>query len=54
MSLKGLPLLFLNIGGEMMYILDQRLKAQCISREKSVKGKAVMLRMVVEVQRGDD
>lgn len=39
MSLKTLPLLFINLGGEMLYILDQRLKAQNIPAEKSKKGK---------------
>ena len=39
MSSKTLPLLFINLGGEMLYILDQRLKAQNIPPEKSQKGK---------------
>ena len=38
MSLKTLPVLFLNLGGEMMYILDQRLNAQKIPSEKAKKG----------------
>ncbi|XP_046574652.1 protein OSCP1-like [Haliotis rubra] len=37
MSLKTLPLLFINLGGEMMYILDQRLRAQNIPSEKAKK-----------------
>lgn len=37
MSLKTLPLLYLNMGGEMVYILDQRLKAQNVKKEKSTK-----------------
>ncbi|KAK7107490.1 protein OSCP1-like [Littorina saxatilis] len=37
MSLKTLPLLFINLGGEMMYILDQRLRAQNIPQEKAQK-----------------
>ncbi|XP_076445795.1 protein OSCP1-like [Babylonia areolata] len=37
MSLKTLPLLFINLGGEMMYILDQRLRAQSIPQEKAQK-----------------
>jgi len=37
MSLKTLPILFLNLGGEMMYILDQRLRAQNIPEEKARK-----------------
>nr|XP_018917783.1 PREDICTED: protein OSCP1 [Bemisia tabaci] len=31
----SLPLLFLNLGGEMMYIIDQRLKAQEVDVEKA-------------------
>ena len=38
MSYKTLPLLFINLGGEMMYILDQRLKAQDIPHDKARKG----------------
>ncbi|XP_071957171.1 protein OSCP1-like [Antedon mediterranea] len=37
MSLRTLPLLFINLGGEMMYILDQRLRAQNIPHDKSKK-----------------
>ncbi|XP_066915026.1 protein OSCP1-like [Clytia hemisphaerica] len=37
MSLKTLPVLFLNLGGEMMYILDQRLNAQNIPPGKAKK-----------------
>ncbi|KAJ8314695.1 hypothetical protein KUTeg_006845 [Tegillarca granosa] len=37
MSFKTLPLLFINLGGEMVYILDQRLRAQNIPDEKSKK-----------------
>ncbi|XP_062476743.1 protein OSCP1 isoform X2 [Pezoporus occidentalis] len=39
MSVRTLPLLFLNLGGEMLYILDQRLRAQSIPGEKARKGK---------------
>jgi len=35
MSLKSIPLLYLNLGGEMLYILDQRLRAQNIPQDKS-------------------
>ena len=38
MALRTLPLLYLNLGGEMLYVLDQRLTAQNISGPKSVKG----------------
>ncbi|XP_014674452.1 PREDICTED: protein OSCP1-like [Priapulus caudatus] len=37
MSLHTLPLLFINLGGEMIYILDQRLRAQNIPQEKAKK-----------------
>ncbi|VDM97755.1 unnamed protein product [Thelazia callipaeda] len=37
MSLKCIPLLFLNMGGEMIYILQQRLQAQNISEEKATR-----------------
>lgn len=37
MSTKTLPLLFINLGGEMLYILDQRLRAQNIAKEKASK-----------------
>ena len=39
MSLRTLPILFLNLGGEMLYILDQRLRAQSIPDEKARKGR---------------
>ena len=38
MSHRMLPLLYLNLGGEMMYIIDQRLIAQKIAPDKSSKG----------------
>ncbi len=38
MSLKTFPILFFNMGGEMIYILEQRLSAQEIMDQKSVKG----------------
>eukprot|EP00741_Cyanophora_paradoxa_P023699 tig00021612_g22893.t1 len=37
MSLHVMPLLIINLGGEMMYILEQRLRAQAIPPEKSRK-----------------
>ncbi|MXQ80458.1 hypothetical protein E5288_WYG006145 [Bos mutus] len=37
MSMRTLPLLFLNLGGEMLYILDQRLRAQNIPGDKAHK-----------------
>jgi hypothetical protein len=38
MSYKALPLLFINLGGEMVYILHQRLNAQNIDASKAQKG----------------
>uniref|UniRef100_A0A8C6VLW5 Organic solute carrier partner 1 n=1 Tax=Naja naja TaxID=35670 RepID=A0A8C6VLW5_NAJNA len=35
MSLRTLPLLVLNLGGEMLYIVDQRLRAQSIPGDKA-------------------
>ena len=37
MAQRTLPLLFINLGGEMMYILDQRLRAQAIESDKAAK-----------------
>ncbi|CAI9738931.1 Hypothetical predicted protein [Octopus vulgaris] len=37
MSLRTLPALILNLGGEMMYILDQRLHAQNVMEDKTQK-----------------
>ncbi len=37
MSLRTLPLLYLNLGGEMLYVLDQRLAAQNVNGPKAVK-----------------
>mmetsp|Transcript_14389 Transcript_14389/g.47266 ORF Transcript_14389/g.47266 Transcript_14389/m.47266 type:complete len:405 (-) Transcript_14389:471-1685(-) len=36
-SLYGLPLVMFNLGAEMIYVLEQRLRAQCIPPEKSQK-----------------
>ncbi|XP_068189538.1 protein OSCP1a isoform X2 [Antennarius striatus] len=38
MSMRTLPLVFINLGGEMVYILDQRLKAHNTSEDNSEKG----------------
>ncbi|XP_040909559.1 protein OSCP1a isoform X1 [Toxotes jaculatrix] len=38
MSMRTLPLVFINLGGEMLYILDQRLRAQNTSEDNSEKG----------------
>ncbi|XP_054267139.1 protein OSCP1-like [Macrosteles quadrilineatus] len=37
MARYSLPLLFLNLGGEMVYILDQRLRAQQVPGDKAKK-----------------
>lgn len=39
-SLMTMPMLIVNMGAEMIYVLDQRLKAQNIPRDKSSKGTA--------------
>ncbi|TMW57618.1 hypothetical protein Poli38472_003543 [Pythium oligandrum] len=36
-SLMTMPMLIINMGAEMIYVLDQRLKAQNIPRDKSTK-----------------
>ena len=38
MSLLAMPFLIINFGGEMIYILEQRLHAQNIPKDKSNKG----------------
>lgn len=38
MSLHSTPILYLNMGGEMLYILRQRLKAQKIDADKTIQG----------------
>lgn len=38
MSMRSLPLVFINLGGEMLYILDQRLQAHNMSEDNSEKG----------------
>ena len=37
MSHRTLPILFINLGGEMIYIIDARLKAQAVEQERSNK-----------------
>jgi hypothetical protein len=37
-SLMTMPMLVINMGAEMIYVLDQRLRAQNIPRDKSSKG----------------
>lgn len=37
MSMRTMPILFLNMGGEMAYILEQRLQAQSVRTDKSTK-----------------
>ncbi|XP_008303703.1 protein OSCP1-like [Stegastes partitus] len=38
MSVRTLPLVFINLGAEMLYILDQRLRAHNTSEDNSEKG----------------
>ena len=47
MANRMLPLLYLNLGGEMMYILEQRLVAQNLG-DKSSKGKLNKMRVVLK------
>lgn len=49
MSAKSLPLIFINMGGEMMYILDQRLKAQSVPTDKTKKGTWHSYRLDIQV-----
>ena len=37
MSTLAMPLVLVNLGSEMMYILEQRLKAQSIPTDKAAK-----------------
>lgn len=37
MALRTLPLLYLNLGGEMLYVIDQRLLAQSVPGAKAAK-----------------
>ena len=46
MANRMLPLLYLNLGGEMMYILEQRLVAQNLG-DKSSKGKVMKYNVIV-------
>ncbi|XP_070292087.1 protein OSCP1 isoform X3 [Salvelinus sp. IW2-2015] len=38
MSMRTLPLVFINLGGEMLYILDQRLQTQNTANDNTQKG----------------
>lgn len=35
-----MPMLYINLGGEMLYVLLQRLKAQGIQVDKTVQGQS--------------
>ena len=48
MSRQTLPLLFLNLSGEMMYIFDQRLRAQEVPEEKSTKALHELLANILD------
>ena len=39
MSQCTLPILYFNLGGEMLYIIQQRLQAQGVQPEKAHRGK---------------
>ncbi len=38
MAFYAMPILITNMGGEMIYILEQRLQAQAIGNDKGKKG----------------
>ena len=38
MSSDTFPILYFNMAGEMIYIIDQRLTAQCVDVSKANKG----------------
>ncbi|OXU28763.1 hypothetical protein TSAR_003282 [Trichomalopsis sarcophagae] len=42
MSYYATPILYLNMGGEMLYVLQQRLKTQKISSDKTIQGQCMM------------
>ena len=48
MSLKSFPIIFINMGGEMVYILDQRLSAQGIVDQKSARGRKIKTKGIHE------
>lgn len=50
MSLHALPFIFVNLGCEMLYVVQQRLHAQNI---REIKGK-VVLREVIKIMFGSD
>lgn len=43
MSDRAMPLLFLNLGGEMLYVIDQRLYAQKIPEDKGKKSRHIQI-----------
>jgi hypothetical protein len=48
MSDKALALIFLNLGGEMLYVLDQRLYAQKIQVDKGKLSKNISIIIILE------
>ena len=47
--LNALPFVILNLGAEMMYIVDQRLKAQHIPEDRSCRGIYYLSVVMVDV-----
>ena len=47
MSHRTLPVLFINLGGEMIYIIDARLKAQAVEKERSNKVPSSVLLLAI-------
>uniref|UniRef100_A0A915J8V3 Protein OSCP1 n=1 Tax=Romanomermis culicivorax TaxID=13658 RepID=A0A915J8V3_ROMCU len=54
MSLKTLPLIFLNLGGEMCYILDQRLQAQSVKKDRANRVMSDIISTMFNVKFMDD
>ena len=48
MSRQTLPLLFLNLSGEMIYIFDQRLRAQEIPEDRAKKAMQELLENILD------
>lgn len=47
MSLHSTPILYLNMGGEMLYVLRQRLKAQKIEVDKTIQGDFISIEYII-------
>lgn len=50
MSRRTLPLLYLNLGGEMMYIIEERLHAQSVDPNKSAKVTTDLISLILNTK----